>query len=442
MTSQGFMLRTLRIAANVRPPKTLVTAAFTLAAVASLRVGGESPIDPSTETVAPFTFVHEMVDAAQAFRARPDLTPIGVSHEPRFELDGISHRAVFIGLFHAHTARSDGSGEPYDAFEFARANSKVDFFSVTEHAESWLFAGAANWPDIGAAADAATDGSFVAIRGFEYSHPALGHFVVLGTDHYRGSFQDMSLDELYEWLAKPAQAGAIAIFAHPGLHLYRKSLEFDHFKPDLLGQRVISGMETLHWNLRDPLAPGYGGIFTHFDEALRLGWRLSSLASQDTHAGNFGTSGELRTGVIADKLTRASILAALRARHTYAMDDASLQLSFLVQREDGGFATMGDAIPWKDLGDSLVIDVRYVAAPLPVGERPGRIELVTERGIVADGAAPELTAVTNDLAAPAGVFRLKIPKSALGSPLHFAYVRLFRANGAKLLAITSPIFFD
>jgi hypothetical protein len=43
------------------------------------------------------------------------------------------HLSVFFGNLHSHTALSDGSGTPEDAYEHARDNSGVDFLAVTEH---------------------------------------------------------------------------------------------------------------------------------------------------------------------------------------------------------------------------------------------------------------------------------------------------------------------
>jgi len=41
--------------------------------------------------------------------------------------------AVFFGNLHSHTALSDGSGTPAEAYEHARDVAGLDFLAITEH---------------------------------------------------------------------------------------------------------------------------------------------------------------------------------------------------------------------------------------------------------------------------------------------------------------------
>jgi hypothetical protein len=41
--------------------------------------------------------------------------------------------SVFFGNLHSHTALSDGSGTPAEAYERARDTAGLDFLAITEH---------------------------------------------------------------------------------------------------------------------------------------------------------------------------------------------------------------------------------------------------------------------------------------------------------------------
>ena len=41
--------------------------------------------------------------------------------------------SVFFGNLHSHTALSDGSGTPAEAYEHARDTAGLDFLAITEH---------------------------------------------------------------------------------------------------------------------------------------------------------------------------------------------------------------------------------------------------------------------------------------------------------------------
>lgn len=52
----------------------------------------------------------------------------------------------YYGLLHAHTAYSDGSGTPEEAFEMAK-EAGLDFFAITEHNHSKAESGAKDRED-------------------------------------------------------------------------------------------------------------------------------------------------------------------------------------------------------------------------------------------------------------------------------------------------------
>ena len=69
---------------------------------------------------------------------------------------------------------------------------------------------------------------------------------------------------------------------------------------------------------------------------LNEGFRLAPTANQDNHFLNWGTVTRARTAVLADRLTKANILHALKARRVYATEDQNLQVRFLVNGEQMG----------------------------------------------------------------------------------------------------------
>lgn len=101
-----------------------------------------------------------------------------------------SLRLVHADL-HNHTLLSDGDGRAEDAFETMRSHG-LDVAALTDHSgvgkvlgptcqgcDAAIGIDESEWDRLEAYADAAnTDGEFVALRGFEWSSPVLGHMNV------------------------------------------------------------------------------------------------------------------------------------------------------------------------------------------------------------------------------------------------------------------------
>jgi len=104
---------------------------------------------------------------------------------------------------HNHTLMSDGAGDPDLAFDSMRS-AGLDVAALTDHATvsdhilgdalAGLLPAAykqiggitrSDWARTRELADAAdADGTFTAIRGFEWSEPLLGHINVWGSEHF------------------------------------------------------------------------------------------------------------------------------------------------------------------------------------------------------------------------------------------------------------------
>ena len=115
---------------------------------------------------------------------------------------------------HMHSTYSDGSGPPRYAYAVGRANG-LHFLALTDHG---YYLNDARWADTLAHAAAATvDGSFVALRGFEWTGREGGHIDVFGIAGY-ASRDDPAYDtlsEFYQWLAgQPTNDGYATRIAH------------------------------------------------------------------------------------------------------------------------------------------------------------------------------------------------------------------------------------
>jgi hypothetical protein len=239
---------------------------------------------------------------------------------------------TYFGYLHAHTDYSDGAGTPNEAYHYARNSGKLDFFAVTDHGEMigfWPWQ--KKWQKTKAAADANyIPGSFVALWGFEWTNPLLGHINVINTGDYTNCLAKMGLGDLYNWLE--ARPDGFGIYNHPGEYDLIHT-EFEHLKmteTEVIPQMV--GIET--WNGANSFDRYYycnkwkNCQYSYLDTGNRNGWYLGALGAQDNHERNWGTQNEFRTAVLAKKLTREDIITAYRSRRFYATEDRNLYLDF------------------------------------------------------------------------------------------------------------------
>ncbi|XCN71800.1 MAG: CehA/McbA family metallohydrolase [Candidatus Electrothrix aestuarii] len=242
---------------------------------------------------------------------------------------------VYYGHLHNHSNVSDGTGTPASAYSYARYTAGLDFFSLADHAEQ---ISSTEWTTIKNAANSAnSDGNFVALWGFEWSHGTYGHVAVINTTDYCASDESATntFSELVTWVENN---DGLAFFNHPGRQ--DTGYEFDHFSSSLASDSFV-GMEL--WNKSDDFddyyyTSGYysGDSMGHFDEALTRGWYIGASGSGDNHSGTWGTANDFRMGVLASSLTRANILEAIDARRFFSTLDKNIELSFTIDGEEMG----------------------------------------------------------------------------------------------------------
>lgn len=226
---------------------------------------------------------------------------------------------------HNHTVLSDGAGDPEAAFESMRA-AGLDVAALTDHATHgasvegtgaggmpWIGLDRAGWRRTGQLADAHdAPGEFTAIRGFEWSHPHLGHVNAWFTDDFTDIDTDPGMSELYEWLgAHPGIAG----FNHPG----RERGCFSGFAYRLALVDQVVGLEMFN-RTEDYLFEGVRrGAASPLVACLEAGWRPGLLGVTDEHGTGWGFRQDKgRAGLWVTELSRAGVAEAMRSRRVFA----------------------------------------------------------------------------------------------------------------------------
>jgi hypothetical protein len=290
---------------------------------------------------------------------------------------------LYFGDLHAHTNYSDGTGTPWDAYAAAKA-AGADFFATTDHSHypyGNVFMTAGNWADTLAAANAFNqNGVFVTLPGYERWLPwmTMGEMNIYNTTEifgesanpagngynngHNGGLADL-LPSLYDWLVAN---NAVGQWNHPDYYGNDTSAkhdwdQFGFYTPER--DQAVNMIEI--WN-EITYEPAYV-------RALDAGWHVLPTANSDTHAADWITGCDVRTVLLADGLTRAKLLAAMRASRGYATEDKNLAIRYSL----GG----------KVMGSTLTPQTSYkasIAIHDPDGAKDAvkRVEIVSDGGVV------------------------------------------------------------
>lgn len=275
----------------------------------------------------------------------------GVLAQPGPLLD---REKVFFGNLHSHTSYSDGQGTPREAFAYARDTAMLDFLAITEHnhaqamgadnlgiaADHSLYTGPGKEALIPAAGEFNVDGRFVALYGQEFSSISKGNHVNVFDIGQVITAENGRFDQLLDFLQlNPDSSGQppVIMFNHP---LSRPTLDPKEYgRDDFAGEsqwiekmgraaallEIVNGPSPQPGSDRPP--PPMEGAYLKF---LNLGFKLAPTADQDNHAKAWGTATTARTAIIAESLTKAALLDAMRQRHVYASEDANLKVIITV----------------------------------------------------------------------------------------------------------------
>lgn len=347
---------------------------------------------------------------------------------------GAEELAAYMGDIHFHSAHSDGVGTLEEALLRARDRYGYDFACLTDHD---VFLGRrvtrAGWRAMKDAAQAlhAPEEGFATLIGIEYTgprYPGPGHRCVYlpDADAPLVSRAD-GLDDPRALLARVRELGGIAIPHHvgwiggdpehhdPALQPCweicsahgQYECEADDASAPPLGQRPCLEQDraalSQHY-LRRQLEGGARFGFVGGSDGHGLLWHHGMSHRADSHRTGL-------TGVWAPRLGRAEVLAAVRARRTWATTGEPLVLGF---KADGAW-----------MGEVLAQAPRRLEVRVQLTGAGGRLQVFAP--------VSGRTAVVAAGAAVSGSFDLP----ALG--VHgFLYVRVTQEDGA--LAWASPVF--
>ncbi len=292
------------------------------------------------------------------------------------------HR-LFWGDLHSQTYFSDGLRIPEELYHFARYESFLDVFAVSDHSE---YLTEAMWRYFTQVTNASYEpGRFVTFNGFEWTNSALGHRNV----YYSGAggpilrHTDATGDSLQRLYSAARQHGALVIPHHSA----NADMGVDWSEPHDAEHVRLVEIYSIWGNSERPAADGnsrpirnHGGeqIGRHVLDALDRGYRLGFIGGGDIHDGRPGD--ELHhyqskpegyknlwrqglMGVWARDLTREAVWEALWNRRVYATTNVRVILRFEVcQRPMGHVIAAGARRP---------IHV-YVASEEPIA----RVEII------------------------------------------------------------------
>ena len=261
------------------------------------------------------SFENGMHTAKLMLRSESGYTGFEIFHFGSGKCDDMQ---LYKGEVHAHTSDSDGTGTPEEAYTFARDVSKLDFFAVTDHsdsypAESFLtnhvkIANSFNEP-----------GKFVALYGYEQTYNNatgyFGHFNTINSTTY--SVRALDMDKYYQRMA--ATDDAIVQFNHPG-YSWGNFLEYGLYSEEY--DRVV--------NLYEFKGSGYDNEWAL---CLAKGWHVSPMHNEDNHAGNWGSVNPAVGYVLAPSLTRRNITEAMNMKRSYTTTDQSMKIFFSINGE-------------------------------------------------------------------------------------------------------------
>ncbi|MFZ1369310.1 MAG: T9SS type A sorting domain-containing protein [Ferruginibacter sp.] len=306
----------------------------------------------------------------------------------------------YFGNIHSHSSYSDGNKDssatghytPGDDYNYARESYYMDFLGISEHNHY----SANNNPgmhviDYGRGsyqADTAnTNGSFVAMYGFEWGTISQGGHIVtygvpglIGWENGIGAWGSTSNYNIFcakgdfagYWPIIQSYPGAFCTLAHPQTGDFGNLL-VDGTAYNSVADHVTAGISVRSGSAfsqttdySDPQASSYESKFL---TALAKGYHLGPTIDHDNHYTTFGRTNPSRTVVLATSLHRDSIMAAYKANRFYASDDWNTQVNFTL---NGNF--MGSDVITTD-NSSISITVTDPDAQADPGDNTGKIEI-------------------------------------------------------------------
>jgi hypothetical protein len=364
--------------------------------------------------------------------------------------------SFYFGSQHAHTNYSDGGNplstctgsvssphagaSPTDAFAYAKANGNVDWICVLEHNhlidDACGSCAAATiqgrYHDGLNAAAAATTPAFVGIYGMEWGVISNGgHVALYDVTKLMSweSYAEVSTPE-YDYgalwttannTAYQGASGAAGAFCHP------KTTDFGTFTQNAAGLALLHGLAVVSgpYNQLGTSFADAGGRYAGpkattdiYQYALQRGWKIGPEAHGDQHCWNYGNSTRNRTVILANGLTKATVMDAIQKRRFYASSDLNAQMFF----GTADYAhVMGDIYTTTSVTQSLLVWIND-----PDGSPVSTVTLYDGDANSA-GGTPSTVTMTS---AGSGTYTATVNVPATGQ--HYYYVYATLGNGAEL----------
>ncbi len=261
-----------------------------------------------------------------------------------------THPPVLFGDLHQHTAHSDGCGTLESLWHYARHDRNLDFAAITDHDRfCGRSIGPATWALMCELAEAFhIPGEFVTFPAYEFTgprHPGPGHKCIYFPGRVPERIPEKNVDTIFETLR---QTGGIAIPHHVGW----TGADMEHHDPHMQPVWEICSVHGCYEchpaNVRFPPRSDLVLPDQFIKPALDAGHRFGFIGSTDSHGllwhhGISPKRNPFATGlacVIGAERQRESIVAAIRARRTYATTGARI-----IMTTDVDGAPMGSELP-------------------------------------------------------------------------------------------------
>ncbi len=273
--------------------------------------------------------------------------------------NALPENKIYWGDIHSHTRFSwDGVG--YQNFEHARYVAGLDFYAMTDHSRTpkdgrTRGLDPSTWAAYTGLNDTYHDPpNFVTLHAYEASFGRpFGHHIV----YFRGAPgpliapEDHRLPELWELLTA---GDALTIPHHTGkfpqgvdfdIHDERFRRNFELYSGHGLSE-TFDPSHPLSFERSTFTSPAKSLNYpSHFQDALRKGLELSTVAASDDHRSHPGLPHWGVTAVIAPARTRDAIFQALYDRRTYATTGQKILLDFSIDGTPMGQMAAVDGKP-------------------------------------------------------------------------------------------------
>lgn len=267
-----------------------------------------------------------------------DGTVQGVSNILVFHDREPSQYTLYWADLQIHGNLSDGTGTPDDIYRYARDVARLDAAALTEH-DYWgylpLVHNAEGWRScIDASRTYNQPGRFVAFPAYEWTNWTFGHMHVLFAREEEAAvfaWNDPQSDRPEKLWRLLEGKDCLTIPHHCGGGPIPTCWKY--YNPAYQPVAEVVSIHGVSERMGQPgciYRPVESGMV---QSALARGYRLGMIGSGDTHDGHpgIGSPGSPPpglAGIYAERLTRDSILAAIRARRAYATNGCRAILRF------------------------------------------------------------------------------------------------------------------